>query len=74
MDATTLNSKSRIHDEKVDDSLVPTPIPALIALLLNKEQAKGTQLTEAEVLEIRDNAVCIMLPRSEMLAIEESRG
>jgi len=56
------------------EELVPVPIPALIAILLNQEQEKGTPLTEQEVIEIRDNAVCIMMPISSIKAMEESRG
>ena len=47
--------------EEPKERLVPTPIPALVAILLNKEREKGSPLTEDEVLEIRDNAVCMML-------------
>ncbi|KAB0290898.1 hypothetical protein F2P58_03340 [Vibrio fortis] len=54
--------------------MVPTPIPALVAILLNKEKEKGSPLTENEVLDIRDNAVCMMLPISAREKIEESRG
>ena len=60
-----------IHQE---EDLAPTPIPALIVTLLNKEQEKGAPLTEAEVIEIRDNAVCMMLPASVKMQMEESRG
>jgi len=65
--------KKKVPEEK-EEELVPTPIPALITILLNKEKEKGSQLTESEVLEIRDNAVCMMLPISAMLKMEESRG
>lgn len=57
-----------------DGPLVPTPIPALVAILLNKEREKGSPLTESEVLEIRDNAVCMMLPLSKKQEMEEARG
>ena len=60
--------------EGPEEELVPTPIPALIAILVNKEREKGSPLSENEVLEIRDNAVCIMLPISEKEKMEESRG
>jgi len=56
------------------EELVPVPIPALIAILLNQEQEKGSPLTEQEVLEIRDNAACIMMPISSIKSMEESRG
>lgn len=57
-----------------EEQLVPTPIPALVAILLSKEKEKGSPLTEKEVLDIRDNAVCIMMPISVREKMEESRG
>lgn len=60
--------------EEPEEQLVPTPIPALVAILLNKEREKGSPLTENEVFEIRDNAVCTMLPISAREKMEESRG
>lgn len=53
---------------------MPTPIPALIVILLNKERDKGAPLTEAEVIEIRDNAVCMILPTSVKMQMDDSRG
>ena len=50
--------------EDADGPLIPVPIPALSALLFNLQKQKGSPLTEAEVLEIRDKAVCM----------EEKRG
>jgi len=38
------------------------PIPALSAILLAKEREKGSPLTEAEVLRIRDHAAVMVLP------------
>lgn len=57
-----------------EEELIPVPVPALVAVLLNKETAKGSPLTESEVIEIRDNAACMMMPRSIILTIEQSRG
>jgi len=54
--------------------LVVTPVPALVEVLLFKEREKGSPLTEAEVVEIRDKAVCIALPLSERIAMDEARG
>lgn len=59
---------------KSQEPLVPVPIPALGALLLNIEKQKGTPLSQAEVLDARDKAVCIMLPLSAKVAMEEKRG
>lgn len=49
-------------------------IPALIQILLLKEKEKGASLTEEEVLNIRDNAVCITLRKSEADKLSEERG
>lgn len=56
------------------EELVATPIPALVSVLLRKEQEKGSALTESEVLKIRDNAASIMLPMSANIKMAESRG
>lgn len=60
-----------VHD---DDPLVPIPIPALIALLIRREDDKGAALTEDEALDVRDNAVCMMMPLSDQRALNRSRG
>ncbi|WP_442680100.1 hypothetical protein ACSBM8_02510 [Sphingomonas sp. ASY06-1R] len=57
-----------------DEELVIMPMPSLVALLLSKEQEKGSPLTEAEVIEIRDNAVCTMTPPDVVARIAEARG
>ena len=56
------------------EPLVPVPIPALGVLLLNIEKKKGEPLSQAEVLDARDKAVCMMLPPSAKVAMEEKRG
>lgn len=57
-----------------EDELVPVFIPALVALLIRAEQLKGSPLTEAQVVAIRDNADCMMLPAATKADIEEERG
>lgn len=57
-----------------DDDLVITFVPALVAILLAAERAKGSPLTEAEVLETRGSAACIVLPRSVVDAMADKRG
>ena len=57
-----------------DEKLVPVPIPALVAVLLNLERQKGRPLTEAEVCEVRDKAACMMMPLSVRDRIAERRG
>ena len=49
-------------------------IPALVAILHMLEKRKGALLTETEVLEARDNAVCMAMPASEASLMEEKRG
>ena len=47
-----------------EDDLVPVFIPALVALLIQAEELNGSPLTRNQVIAIRDNADCVMLPRS----------
>ena len=56
------------------EPLIVTPMPALCVILLNLEEQKGSPLTEQEVLEARDKAACIALPKSVAQAMEEKRG
>ncbi|WHU90004.1 hypothetical protein RIN65_19775 (plasmid) [Pantoea agglomerans] len=49
-------------------------IPALIPLLMKKENEKGSPLTEHEVSHIRDNATTIEVPGDVALAMAECRG
>ena len=57
-----------------DDDLILCITPSLVAILLHAEREKGSPLTEAEVLEMRDKAPCIALPRDEAMAVAEARG
>ncbi len=50
------------------------PMPSLVSVLLRREQAKGSPLTEAEVLSIRDGSEAVAVPRDKVAAIVESRG
>jgi hypothetical protein len=59
-------------DEK--EELVPLPIPALVAVLKNLENEKGSALTHQEVLDIRDNCECVMSPISIIPTMVKSRG
>ena len=49
-------------------------IPALIPLLLNKENEKGSPLTEEEVSSIKDSATCIEVARDVAFTMAECRG
>ncbi|MEM1195587.1 MAG: hypothetical protein AAGH57_05740 [Pseudomonadota bacterium] len=61
-----------------DEPLDTVPIPPLIDVLLIKEREKmeevGAPLTETEVLTIRDNVVCMALPRSVHVQLIQGRG
>jgi hypothetical protein len=57
-----------------EDDLVPVFIPALVALLIRAEQLNGSPLTRNQVMAIRDNANCVMLPPSAKAEMEEERG
>ncbi|MGV1682699.1 hypothetical protein [Sphingopyxis sp. NJF-3] len=57
-----------------DDPIIPVPFPPLITLLQQHETAKGSALTEAEVLDIRDGAVCMTMKRSRAEQLAASRG
>lgn len=49
-------------------------IPALSVVLQNAEKAKGSPLTEPEVLSIRDQATCIALTFEAAMEMEDARG
>lgn len=57
-----------------EQKLVPVFMPALVALLLRAEESKGEPLTEQEVIAIRDEANCVMMPAARAKKQEESRG
>lgn len=57
-----------------EDDLVVLPIPALVAVLLNRERDKGSPLSEAEVLAIRDGAECVMAPADVAAKVTQERG
>ncbi|MGN8163280.1 hypothetical protein ACTJKZ_11980 [Pantoea sp. 22096] len=49
-------------------------IPALIPLLLKKENEKGSPLTEEEVISVRDSATCIEVASDIAFTMAECRG
>ena len=57
-----------------EDDLLPVFIPALVALLIRAEELNGCPLTRNQVMAIRDNANCVMLPASAKAGMEEERG
>lgn len=56
------------------EPLVHVPMLPLITLLVKQEKEKGAPLSEAEVWQIRDKAICVALPASEARAMAEARG
>jgi hypothetical protein len=56
------------------EKLIIYPVPSLVATLLNRERAKGSPLTEQEVIQIRDACPCIVLPPEDVRKIEARRG
>jgi len=56
------------------DKLVIYPIPSLVSTLLNRERAKGSPLTEAEVIEIRDSCPSVAVPIDVVPKIVAGRG
>ncbi|MEG5265577.1 hypothetical protein TRP66_14845 [Pseudomonas sp. JDS28PS106] len=57
-----------------NDPLCLVHVPALVVLLKAAEDRKGSPLTEAEVVQIRDKAACIALPFSAACSLEDERG
>lgn len=57
-----------------NDPLCLVFIPALVTVLLRTEKTLGRPLTEAEVIAIRDKAVCMAMPASQAVMMEEKRG
>lgn len=60
--------------EKEDEKLVLQFIPSLVVILKAKEDEKGSPLSEQEVLDIRDSAVCVSVPAGVAIELEKSRG
>ena len=56
------------------NDLIIYPMPSLVATLLNRERAKGSPLTEQEVIQIRDGCPSVAVPRDVARQIDESRG
>ena len=56
------------------NNLMIYPMPSLVATLLNREKAKGSPLTEAEVLEIRDSCPSVAVPIDVAVKIDAERG
>jgi len=57
-----------------DEDLIIYPMPSLVATLLDAEKKKGSPLTEAEVLAVRDKCPSVKLPRNVAAKVTEGRG
>ena len=57
-----------------DERLILFPIPSLVSLLLRAERDKGSPLTEAEALAVRDGCTCVALPQDKAAAVARGRG
>lgn len=57
-----------------DDDVIPVFVPALVALLIRAEELNGAPLTRNQVVAIRDNANCMMVPLSAIASLDEERG
>lgn len=57
-----------------EEPLVIVPIPALVTLLVALRKQKGVELTEQEVLALRDGAACIAMRAEHARALAEKRG
>lgn len=57
-----------------EPQLIPVFMPALVVILHAREREKGRPLTEQEVLEIRNNGVCMMMRVEHAIALDERRG
>lgn len=56
-----------------DDPLVLMFVPPLVDVLRLLEQRAGRPLTEPEVIAARDAAVCMAMPYSAALKLDQSR-
>lgn len=56
------------------EPLLIYPIPSLISILVNREEEKGSALTEAEVIEIRNGCKAVAMPRDVAAKIDMERG
>jgi hypothetical protein len=60
--------------EPPTEKIILVFIPSLLATLINREDAKGSPLTESEVLSIRDKAPVVAATNEQFKPVEEARG
>jgi len=56
------------------DDLVPVFMPSLGAVLLAAEDGKGSPLTEAEAIAVRNKSTCVMMKRNDAEIVAQGRG
>lgn len=61
-------------DNEEDEQLALVFIPPLITILAAAEKSKGTPLSEAECIAIRDKSVCMSVRRSAADEMTRKRG
>lgn len=54
--------------------LAPYIIPSLVGMLTYLEKEKGEDLTQEEVLDVRERAVAIVLSKEDRRKLDEARG
>jgi hypothetical protein len=59
---------------EAEERLVVVPIPPLVLMLEHLERQKGSSLTEAEVLDARDNAPSITMSAADAAEWAKTRG
>jgi hypothetical protein len=60
--------------QEENEPIVIVPIPPLVTLLLHLQKEKGSSITEAEVIEIRDKAICMTMRVSHRDQLATKRG
>lgn len=74
MNQVLARGRKRDQPNMTDEQIIPVFIPPLALLLARAEKLKESPLTESEVVRIRDNAVCMMLPLSKAAHLAKARG
>lgn len=72
LNAQKATARSKTTTTKTSTQLVF--MPSLVSLLLAAEEKKGAPLSEREVLSIRANAACTLLPKASAIAVTAERG
>ncbi|WP_281558313.1 hypothetical protein [Thalassomonas sp. RHCl1] len=57
-----------------EENLKLVHVPALVAVLLNAEEKKGSPLTEQEAIGIRDSSQCMAMPFDVAEKVAQERG